>query len=140
MPNVVQPQVDGPLKVEGEIEIVAADGSPLKKTAQAWFCRCGKSSSKPFCDGSHKKAGFSDPGAVLPAYKPKALEPGEPGHSLRLTLKTNGPVRCFGDLQVRDAAGNAMWSGTQAALCRCGQSANKPFCDGSHLDSEFEAA
>jgi CDGSH-type Zn-finger protein len=140
MPNVVQPQVDGPLKVEGEIEIFAADGSLLKKSAQVWLCRCGRSSSKPFCDSSHKQAGFSDRGAVSPAYKPRTLEPGEPGQRLRLTLKANGPLRCFGAMQVCDAVGDTVWSGTQAALCRCGQSANKPFCDGSHKDSKFEAA
>ncbi|MEX0958967.1 MAG: CDGSH iron-sulfur domain-containing protein [Burkholderiales bacterium] len=139
MPNVVQPQVDGPLKVEGEIEILAADGSLLKKAAQAWLCRCGRSSNKPFCDGSHKQAGFSDRGAVSPAYKPKALEPGEPGQTLRVTLKANGPLRCFGAMQVCDVAGDKAWSGTQAALCRCGHSGNKPFCDGSHKDSGFEA-
>ena len=47
------------------------------------------------------------------------------------TIKPNGPYVCSGDLEV---AGKAM---PQAALCRCGTSRNKPFCDGSHKGSEF---
>lgn len=140
MSSVIQPQRDGPLKVEGEIEIVDADGSLLKKTARDWLCRCGGSANKPFCDSSHRKSGFADAGDVAETYLPKTLDPGEPGPGLRITLKTNGPLRCFGDMQIRDAQGTARWSGTQAALCRCGQSRNKPFCDGSHRDCGFEAA
>lgn len=139
MPNLIQPQVDGPLKVEGEIEILAADGSVLKQAAQVWLCRCGKSANKPFCDSSHKAAGFRDACAVSPAYQVKALEPGTPGAGLRLTLKRGGPLRCFGDMQIRDASGAVAWSGSQAALCRCGASNNKPFCDGTHREIGFVA-
>jgi CDGSH-type Zn-finger protein len=124
MLNVVQPQVDGPLKVEGEIEILAADGSPA---------------NKPFCDGSHKAAVFRDPSAVSPEYQLKKLEPGMPGASLRITAKTNGPLGCFGEMQVRDASGKIAWAGGQAALCRCGGSKNKPFCDGTHREIRFVA-
>lgn len=137
MPNIIQPQVDGPLKVEGEIEMLAADGSLLKKAAQVWLCRCGKSATKPWCDSSHKAAGFRDPCAVPHAYEPRVLEPGTPGACLRITPKSDGPLRCFGAMQVRDASGAVAWSGSQAALCRCGASSNKPFCDGSHREAGF---
>jgi CDGSH-type Zn-finger protein len=139
MPNVVQPQVDGPLKVEGEIEILAANGSPLKTAAQVWLCRCGRSATKPFCDSTHKKAGFRDPSAVSPEYQPKVRDPGTPGAGLRITLKADGPLRCFGEMQIRDASGAVAWSGDQAALCRCGNSRNKPFCDGTHRETGFAA-
>ena len=139
MPNVVQPQIDGPLKVEGEIEILAADGTPLRKAVQVLLCRCGKSANKPFCDGSHKAAGFRDPVAVSPEYQPKALDPGAPGAQLRITLKPNGPLRCFGEMQLFDSKGAAAWIGGQASLCRCGSSKNKPFCDGTHRDIGFAA-
>jgi CDGSH-type Zn-finger protein len=139
MPNVVQPQIDGPLKVEGEIEILAADGSPLRKAVQVWLCRCGKSANKPFCDGSHKAAGFRDPAAVSPEYQPKALDPGAPGTQLRITLKTNGPLRCFGQMRIAGSKGAPAWIGAQASLCRCGGSKNKPFCDGTHRDIGFAA-
>jgi len=139
MPNVVQPQVDGPLKVEGEIEILAADGTLLRKAVQVWLCRCGKSANKPFCDSAHKAAGFRDLVAVSPEYQPKALDPGAPGTQLRITLKTNGPLRCFGEMQIADSKGAAAWIGGQASLCRCGGSKNKPFCDGTHRDIGFAA-
>ena len=139
MPNVVQPQVDGPLKVEGEIEILAADGTLLRKAVQVWLCRCGKSANKPFCDSAHKAACFRDPVAVSSEYQPKALDPGAPGTQLRITLKTNGPLRCFGEMQIADSKGAAAWIGGQASLCRCGGSKNKPFCDGTHRDIGFAA-
>ncbi len=49
---------DGPLRVEGEIELVDMQGQPYGlagRTAIA-LCRCGHSANKPFCDGSHKAA------------------------------------------------------------------------------------
>jgi CDGSH-type Zn-finger protein len=60
---------DGPLLVRGEIEIVSADGLPVpqhRKTIA--LCRCGASTIKPFCDGTHKLVGFKteDPAAKDP--------------------------------------------------------------------------
>jgi len=52
---------DGPLEVSGEVDIVAADGSLVKETSKSYLCRCGYSEKKPFCDGSHKKEGFTAP-------------------------------------------------------------------------------
>ena len=49
---------NGPLMVKGELKIVKADGSVETKTKNTAFCRCGASNKKPFCDGSHVKAGF----------------------------------------------------------------------------------
>lgn len=52
---------DGPLKVEGNVEITTGTGRHIATLQQAFLCRCGASQNKPFCDGSHKKTGFSDP-------------------------------------------------------------------------------
>jgi CDGSH-type Zn-finger protein len=49
---------NGPLKIEGPLEIVSGTGTTLAKTAKTWLCRCGHSSNKPFCDGTHSKIGF----------------------------------------------------------------------------------
>ncbi len=49
---------DGPLKVEGSLEIVSGTGTTLAKTSKTFLCRCGHSSNKPFCDGTHSKVGF----------------------------------------------------------------------------------
>lgn len=52
---------DGPLEVAGEVEILASDGSAVKQTSKCYLCRCGHSDKKPFCDGSHKREGFTAP-------------------------------------------------------------------------------
>jgi uncharacterized Fe-S cluster protein YjdI/CDGSH-type Zn-finger protein len=53
---------NGPLEVEGEMTVVAADGSTLRESRRQYFCRCGNSGNKPFCDGSHNRVGFTDDG------------------------------------------------------------------------------
>lgn len=52
---------DGPLEVSGEVEILAADGSVIKESTKSFLCRCGHSEKKPFCDGAHKREGFTAP-------------------------------------------------------------------------------
>lgn len=49
----------GPLWVQGGVEVVGADGEPYEVRNRVTLCRCGLSSNKPFCDGSHVKAGWS---------------------------------------------------------------------------------
>ncbi|MDQ6965654.1 MAG: CDGSH iron-sulfur domain-containing protein [Mariprofundaceae bacterium] len=49
---------DGPLHIEGPFTLLDADGTAVSANEDAWLCRCGASSNKPFCDGSHKKIGF----------------------------------------------------------------------------------
>jgi CDGSH-type Zn-finger protein/uncharacterized Fe-S cluster protein YjdI len=57
----VDPQTDGPLKVSGNLEIMSGTGRVVARTTTTWLCRCGASSNKPFCDGTHKKIGFKAP-------------------------------------------------------------------------------
>lgn len=52
---------DGPLEVSGAVEILAADGSVVKESTKSFLCRCGHSDNKPFCDGAHKREGFTAP-------------------------------------------------------------------------------
>ncbi len=54
--------------------------------------------------------------------------------------RENGPYLIQGQATYTDAAGNEQTTeGTTVALCRCGASANKPFCDGAHRKINFEA-
>ena len=55
---------DGPLWVTGGVPIRLADGTVLETRNRVTLCRCGASSNKPLCDGSHKDAGFRDRGAA----------------------------------------------------------------------------
>ena len=52
----------------------------------------------------------------------------------------NGPYLVTGDVTITDHDGASYEiKGTTAALCRCGHSSNKPFCDGSHTAEDFRA-
>lgn len=55
----LKPVANGPLMIEGWLEIAAADGAKLVVGGKCWLCRCGHSRHKPFCDGSHKTVGFT---------------------------------------------------------------------------------
>lgn len=53
---------NGPLLVRGDFSVVDMDGMPVARTRRTVaLCRCGQSASKPWCDGSHKTAGFTAP-------------------------------------------------------------------------------
>lgn len=50
---------NGPAQLEAEkFEITLTDGSTEVKEGKIWLCRCGKSKTKPYCDGQHQKDGF----------------------------------------------------------------------------------
>ena len=50
---------NGPYKVTGTIDLFDADGNPVQtKGSTVFLCRCGGSTNKPFCDGTHSKIGF----------------------------------------------------------------------------------
>jgi uncharacterized Fe-S cluster protein YjdI len=53
----ITPSPNGPLLVRGPIRIVQPGGT-VEELPRAAFCRCGRSHNKPFCDGSHREAGF----------------------------------------------------------------------------------
>ncbi len=58
---------------------------------------------------------------------------------LEIKASKNGPYLVAGNFTFTDAEGNTRTVEKMAALCRCGQSGNKPFCDGTHKKVGFEA-
>jgi CDGSH-type Zn-finger protein/uncharacterized Fe-S cluster protein YjdI len=133
--NVVVVSNNGPLYVRGDLAVDgAADDMPGVRFRAA-LCRCGLSKNKPFCDNSHEAGGFVDRGAV------GDTGPGTDGATgeLKVSRAPNGPLLLSGPFVIVAASGQRRWSGTKAALCRCGQSKNKPFCDGSHRTAGFQA-
>lgn len=54
-----------------------------------------------------------------------------------VSVVPNGPLVLYGSIEVRDANGKLLRRDTRTALCRCGYSRNKPFCDNSHLLADF---
>jgi CDGSH-type Zn-finger protein len=58
----------------------------------------------------------------------------------KVTVKNDGSIRLEGEFEIYDEQGGKFGLGGRAAigLCRCGQSQNKPFCDGSHARTGFQ--
>jgi hypothetical protein len=61
--------------------------------------------------------------------------------TVKITLLANAPLKITGDFEITDASGNKIEPKKpgEAFLCRCGHSANKPFCDGAHAKNGFKA-
>jgi len=185
--------------------IVAEDGTLLPPQKDVQLCRCGQSTNKPYCDGSHARVGFNSdkqegrlPDRVKdyegeritihdnrgvcsharycvkespkvfefgarPWVRPDADDPGNtartiekcPSGALSYTrdgvlhkdldrspamhVVKDGPYNVEGWPELRDPNGNVPESREHYALCRCGRSKNKPFCDGSHRVPEEQA-
>jgi CDGSH-type Zn-finger protein len=206
---------DGPYRIEGDVPVLRAaivetdrgepvawdDGPTFERPEEDVYelCRCGRSSTKPFCDSTHEqipfdgtetadrgpisarretwegeadlvlyddlslcsKAGFcrtvstgvwemldeaGDPvvreeliamvgrcpsGRLAHAVRPD-LEPVEERYDASIGVEPNGPYRLRGNIAVVSEDGTPYEVRNRQALCRCGQSDNKPFCDGSH--------
>jgi CDGSH-type Zn-finger protein len=62
---------NGPYLVEGDVEVVDVDGNKVDTTGRPKFalCRCGGSTTKPFCDGTHSKIGFQAAEAAVAQEK-----------------------------------------------------------------------
>ncbi|MGR3661693.1 MAG: CDGSH iron-sulfur domain-containing protein [Paracoccaceae bacterium] len=198
---------DGPLVVTAPPKIRNSDGAEVPTKEVSALCRCGASKNKPFCDGSHRGAGFSSApdhskirnteirytGAIegrdiTIAYTPvlcshagecsaraaKIFNPSDkpwikpengslddilnvlaacPSGALRLAIadqpsqhltspEVGISIEQHGPYHVKNVPLEAEFNGTGAShakyvLCRCGQSKNKPFCDGTHHDIKW---
>lgn len=133
--NVVVVSSHGPLYLRGDLKIDGAAADMTGVAYRAALCRCGQSSNKPFCDNSHERVGFRDSGAVGEKGDGLATE----GGALQARRAANGPLLLSGNFSIAASSGRVAWRGTKAALCRCGNSKNKPFCDGSHKAAGFQA-
>lgn len=65
-------------------------------------------------------------------------DPGKP--AVTITIRDNGPLKIQGRVVLKDAEGNEYEAEDGLALCRCGQSNRKPFCDATHKTCGFESA
>lgn len=133
--NTVHVACNGPLFVRGDLEIEGASAATPGLKYRAALCRCGQSKNKPFCDNSHEEAGFRDYGAVGQTGDEDATS----GGPLQVKLAKDGPLLLKGHVTITGGSGRKSWKGSQAALCRCGSSNNKPFCDGQHKKVGFRS-
>jgi CDGSH-type Zn-finger protein len=195
---------NGPLRVAGLKTFRLPDGSNAAPKPVMALCRCGQSKNKPFCDGSHRDAGF-DGSASDVAHQDRIytyagqeatvhfnkllcshagecgqravdifntkqrpwVQPDQgtldqiedvithcPSGALRYSLPLDPPIAIANDAVSITTEPNGpyhvhnipieadYWAEGQTqekyVLCRCGQSKNKPFCDGTHYDTDWK--
>lgn len=124
---------EGPLLVAVD-DLTNSKGERFEGDGVA-LCRCGASADKPFCDASHIRIGFLDEPCAqsMPGERVDEKVDAPPG--IRITR--NGPYEVRGvDLDI-ECPGVPPRT---YALCRCGGSQSKPFCDGTHLRNGFRDA
>ncbi|WP_340104610.1 CDGSH iron-sulfur domain-containing protein [Rhodohalobacter sp. 8-1] len=133
--NRISLQKDGPVYIFGDIEVQDHDGNTVLEDTRFAFCRCGASANKPACDNSHNEMKFQ---AGTKADPSKLPEPKAKGDKLVIKLMQNGPAILGGTYTMESDSMEPITSDKGVALCRCGASGTKPFCDGSHKEVGFE--
>ena len=114
----------GPLKMTGNITLIDEDGGVTRSNSLS-LCRCGASKNKPMCDDKHLDIEFFDGGAVsqlsdwMPVSRPQTIT---------VTCVKNGPLKFRGYLRIYNKKGQECIT-MSGALCRCGKSSKKPFCE-----------
>ena len=130
--NLIAIREAGPYAVRGELSIAGKTG-----TFRATLCRCGASKNKPYCDGSHHEVNFAASGEP-PTGAADMLEVRD--GPLAVEPLTDGPLQVRGNLEITSGTGRVVARVQQARLCRCGGSASKPFCDGTHARIGFKSS
>ena len=129
---------DGPLICKGDADITLqdADANIILKDKEFALCRCGLSKNKPFCDGTHKTKELK----MTQTFNDERKEDinGIVG-DLIITVKTNAMYSIKGPVTIFSRDGLSKTTRTKAALCRCGFSEQKPFCDAKHKKCGFIA-
>lgn len=136
--NSIMVRPDGPLICKGDTDITLlnAEGEVILKDKEFALCRCGLSKNKPFCDGSHKTKELK----MTQAFNDEREEDISGIVSdLIITVKTNAMYSIKGPVTIFSRDGLSKTTRTKAALCRCGFSENKPFCDVKHKKCGFTA-
>jgi CDGSH-type Zn-finger protein len=123
----------GPLQFTGNITLVH-DSGEVQYANHLTLCRCGHSGSKPSCDGQHLEMEFLNPGKISEASEISASQ--RPS-KITLSCIKDGPITFRGRLRLHNQFGQECVK-MRGSLCRCGQSASKPFCDGSHSRVGFK--
>jgi CDGSH-type Zn-finger protein/uncharacterized Fe-S cluster protein YjdI len=129
--NLLRVRENGPLAIHADLWIGNASAQ-----LRATLCRCGASNNKPYCDGSHTAASFRSTGEP-------PTEPSEPlaarSGVLAVALIKDGPLHLSGNLELVSGTGRTLNRVQETWLCRCGESKNKPYCDGTHKKTGFKA-
>lgn len=128
--NTVRIRENGPLAFNAPLTIAGEDAG-----LRATLCRCGRSKRKPYCDGSHGEGFVASGECAGKSSQALTARDGE----VNIEPQKNGPLKVSGNLEIVSGTGRTLDRCTHAWLCRCGESQNKPYCDGSHKKIGFEA-
>jgi CDGSH-type Zn-finger protein len=132
IPNEALVTSAGPLQITGNITLVNEDGS-VQFANHLNLCRCGASRNKPTCDDRHLDIEFLHSGKIPEVSEaPKSQRPSK----ITISAIKDGPLTFRGRLRMHNYSGQECVR-MRGSLCRCGQSTNKPFCDGSHNRVKF---
>ncbi len=135
--NTIRLDADGPLYVRGDVTIINGEDVFVLQDTRVALCRCGASKNKPFCDNSHKDIHFEAADTLKEGAEAGLEVLPTPGGKLELKPQTNRSLRVRGNFAILNGKGEEVFKGTEQWLCRCGGSANKPFCDGTHKTNGF---
>lgn len=138
-PTVVWPVEDGPLLMVGDLDVRGPDGEPITHETRLTLCRCGLSHNQPFCDNSHRRRKWKSGPSIEPSEPPPARERNAPEQSTTVVARRDASLDVRGDLRICHSDGHEMVDAGRVLLCRCGQSATKPFCDSSHERTGFRS-
>lgn len=131
--NIITIIENGPIKVEGRAVVYNTVGELVADETPLLLCRCGASKNKPLCDGQHEAIGFTD---CCTVDNTRDEEP-EDYTPLTITSRPNAMLVVRGPMTIIGPDGRAKARRNRAALCRCGLSRNKPFCDITHKKENF---
>ena len=133
VPNEVLVSNGGPLQITGNITLINEDGR-VRYANDLSLCRCGHSRSRPVCDDQHVVKEFLHSGKIFEVSEITASS-----HPNRVTFSCvkDGPIKFLGRIRLHNQSGQECMK-MHGSLCRCGQSAKKPFCDGSHSRVGFK--
>ena len=134
IPNEAMISNGGPLQVTGNITLVQEDGS-VEYANHLSLCRCGRSGTKPLCNDSHLDAEFLHSGKFSEISE---VHPSDRASRITMSLIKDGPITFRGRLRMHNQFGQECTK-MRGSLCRCGHSASKPFCDGSHERTGFKS-
>lgn len=130
--NLISVREGGPYAIKADIRL---DGAPAGNYRYT-LCRCGASKNKPFCDGSHHEVNFSASGEPATGKADMLAVRDGP---LEVTPLPDGPLQVRGNMEIISGTGRVVARLESARLCRCGGSASKPFCDGTHATNGFKS-
>lgn len=136
--NTILVTESGEYQVRGDAQLTTISGDEIAADYRLTLCRCGASKNKPFCDNTHRKIDFQAESSVG-ADNTAETATMEATGPLKIVTAPDGPLLLQGKFELEEASGERVHRANKAALCRCGASSNKPFCDGTHKEIGFTA-